>query len=219
MVAEVAHLTRDRWMAGAFGLGSACFLVAPFPGYARLVGGLAVALTFFVGSLLFTTGGFLQVASAAPGRRDHRTGAAAWRSAIIQSVGTLFFNVSTWRAVTVAVSDPSYDRLVWRPDALGSLCFLASGVIAYRASARVGWRPSRQPRGWWQPAVNLLGCVFFGIAAVAGYVVPANGSELDLAAANLNTCLGAACFLVCAIWTWRASGPTRAIEPASQPSG
>ena len=46
-----------------------------------------------------------------------------------------------------------------------------------------------------------LGCVFFGIAAVAGYVVPATGSVLDLAAANWNTCLGAACFLICAVDT------------------
>ena len=49
--------------------------------------------------------------------------------------------------------------------------------------------------------MNLLGCVFFGIAAVAGYVVPASGSMLDLAWANWNTSLGAACFLACALGT------------------
>ena len=57
----------------------------------------------------------------------------------------------------------------------------------------------REGRGWWQPAVNLLGCVFFGISAVAGFVVPSTGSMLDLAAANWNTSLGAACFLACAV--------------------
>ena len=45
----------------------------------------------------------------------------------------------------------------------------------------------RGGEGWWQPAVNLLGCIFFGISAVAGYVVPSTGSMLDLAAANWNT--------------------------------
>ena len=55
--------------------------------------------------------------------------------------------------------------------------------------------------GWWQPAVNLLGCIFFGVSAVAGYVVPSTGSMLDLAAANWNTSLGAACFLACALDT------------------
>jgi hypothetical protein len=59
----------------------------------------------------------------------------------------------------------------------------------------------RGDAGWWQPAVNLLGCVFFGISAVAGYVVPSTGSMLDLAAANWNTSLGAACFLACALDT------------------
>jgi hypothetical protein len=93
---------------------------------------------------------------------------------------------------------------VWRPDALGSICFLVSGVIAYRASARRGWRPRREGPGWWIPVVNLLGCVLFAISAIAGYVVPARGSVLDLAAANLNTSLGAACFLACAVPTLRA---------------
>ena len=76
-------------------------------------------------------------------------------------------------------------------------------MIAYRASARRGWRPVRGGSGWWEPAVNLLGCVFFGIAAIAGYVVPASGSLLDLAAANWSTAAGAACFLVCALATLR----------------
>ena len=57
--------------------------------------------------------------------------------------------------------------------------------------------------GWWQPAVNLLGCIFFGVSAVAGYVVPSTGSMLDQAAANWNTSLGAACFLACAVDTLR----------------
>ena len=61
--------------------------------------------------------------------------------------------------------------------------------------------PARGTHGWWEPAVNLLGCVFFGISAIAGYVVPSKGSMLDLAAANWNTCLGALCFLACAVAT------------------
>src|SRR4051794_12988451 len=64
---------RERWMALAFAAGSACFLVGPFPGYLALVGPLADALTFFVGSVLFTVGGALQVLIAA---RDRRAGGA-----------------------------------------------------------------------------------------------------------------------------------------------
>jgi hypothetical protein len=189
-------------MAAAFAVGSTCFLVGPAPGYASLVGETADAVTFFVGSILFTAGGALQSISAYSGRHLDAAGRAAWWTGVIQSVGTLFFNVTTFRALLTSIESPSYDRLVWRPDALGSICFLVSGAIAYRASPRTGWRPQG---GSWQAAVNLLGCVFFGISAVAGYVVPSTGSVLDLAASNLNTSLGAACFLTCALGTLRGT--------------
>lgn len=178
-------MDRERWMALLFAVGSLCFLVGPFPGYVQLVGPEADALTFFVGSLFFTAGGALQLWLA-------RRGTAAWWAAAIQSAGTLYFNVTTFRALNVQLDAPDYDALVWRPDAIGSLCFLVSGVIAYRAS----------PHGW-QPLVNLLGCVFFGISAIAGYVIPSEGSMLDLAAANWNTAAGAACFLACALGALR----------------
>ncbi len=100
-----------------------------------------------------------------------------------------------------ALTSTEYNKLVWRPDAFGSICFLASGAIAYHASRRRGWLPVRGGPGWWEPAINLLGCILFGIAAVAGHVVPSTGSILSLAAANWTTSLGAACFLACAVAT------------------
>jgi hypothetical protein len=202
-----AQARTELWMAWAFGLGSACFLIGPFPGYASLVGASADALTFFVGSLLFTTGGALQTWLAAPRRAADAAGRAAWWAAVVQSLGTLFFNVTTFRALQVTLSAPDYDRLVWRPDAYGSICFLISGAVAYRASQRRGWLPVRAGDGWWQPGVNLLGCVFFGIAAVAGYVVGSTSSLVNQAAANLNTSAGAACFLACAVGTALAARP------------
>jgi hypothetical protein len=191
-------------MALCFALGSTCFLVGPFPGYAQLVGESADGVTFFVGSILFTVGGALQSWLAWPERRLAGGGRAAWWAALVQSAGTLFFNVTTYQAMHVALTNPEYNRLVWRPDWRGSICFLVSGAIAYRASRRRawhGWLPVRGGAGWWQPAVNLLGCIFFGISAVAGYLVPATGSLLNQAAANWNTALGAACFLACALDT------------------
>jgi hypothetical protein len=195
--------TRERWMALFFAAGSACFLIGPFPGYARLVGSTVVAVTFFVGSIVFTVGGGLQLRLAlghhgSPGSRR----AALWTAAV-QSAGTIFFNLSTRHALDTAPPQAVYDSLVWRPDAFGSICFLVSGAIAYRASPRHGWRPARDGVGWWEPSVNLAGCGLFGISAVAGYLVPSSGSILDLAAANWTTAAGAACFLVCALATLR----------------
>ena len=198
-------VTRRRWMALFFALGSTCFLVGPFPGYVQLVGESADAVTFFAGSILFTAGGAVQSwLSWIEWRSSGGGGRAAWWSAVVQSAGTLFFNVTTYQAMHVAVTSTDYDTLVWRADWRGSICFLVSGTIAYVASPRRALRgtlPARGGEGWWQPAVNLLGCVFFGISAIAGYVVPSTGSMLDLAAANWNTSLGAACFLACALDT------------------
>src|SRR3954466_7462129 len=199
--AAARRMSRERWMAVSFAVGSVCFLVGPMPGYAQLVGAEADALTFFVGSIFFTTGGALQTSLSWHDRRS-----ADFRAAAIQSAGTLFFNLSTFRALETSLDNAAYDRLVWRPDAFGSICFLVSGVIAYRA---------RRPHTW-QPLVNLLGCIFFGIAAVAGYVVPSSGSILDLAAANWNTSLGAACFLACAVAGLLASAEEREPPPARQ---
>jgi hypothetical protein len=200
-----------RWMALCFAFGSTCFLIGPFPGYARLVGDSADAVTFFVGSILFTGGGALQSWLA---WRDRRIpgGRAGWWAAVIQSAGTLFFNVTTYQAMHTALTSSEYNKLVWRPDWRGSICFLVSGAIAYHASPRRGRRgllPARGTAGWWQPAVNLLGCVFFGISAVAGYVVPSTGSMLSQAAANWNTSLGAGCFLACALDTLHTDRATK----------
>ena len=197
-------VTRRRWMALSFALGSTCFLIGPFPGYAQLVGEGADGVTFFVGSILFTVGGALQSWLAWPERHSQDGGRAAWWAAIVQSAGTLFFNVTTYQAMHTAVTSAEYDKLVWRPDWRGSVCFLVSGTIAYLASPRQRWHgslPRRGGAGWWQPGINLLGCIFFGISAAAGYVVPTSGSMLDLAAANWNTSMGAACFLACALDT------------------
>jgi cytochrome c oxidase assembly factor CtaG len=188
---------RERWMALLFATGSLCFLIGPFPGYAQLVGAEADAATFFAGSILFTGGGAVQTWLAYPER--HGTGRGAWWAATVQSAGTLFFNVTTYQALHTSLSDPTYDRLVWRPDALGSICFLISGYLAY---VEVAGRLLGRPRRTLESAiatVNLLGCLAFGVSAVASYVMPTTGDERNLAVVNTFTALGALCFLIGAV--------------------
>ena len=197
------HRTATAAMALAFAIGSFGFVVGPMPGYIDLVGPTADGATFFIASIFFTIGGALQSRLAWVDRDVPPSGRANLWAALIQSAGTLFFNVTTYRALSTAISNPDYNRLVWRPDALGSVCFLVSGFITWRAIGNKGW----------QPAVNMLGCVFFGISAVAGYVVPSTGTELQLAAANLNTALGAICFLVCAVATFLGVVRARSTTP------
>jgi len=188
-------------MALFFALGSTCFMVGPFLDSA--IGDIGTSIVFWVGAILFTLGGAFQTVLAYPERHDPGGGRAAWWTATIQSVGTIAFNVTTTTAFTTALPSANYDRLVWRPDAVGSVCFLISGAIAYVASPRHGWLPRKTGPGWWEPGVNLLGCIFFGISAIAGYLVPGTGAVINLAASNWNTSLGAACFLACAVATLR----------------
>src|SRR3954469_21432758 len=117
------EMSRARWMALFFALGSTCFLVGPFPGYAQLVGESADAITFFVGSILFTAGGGLQSWLAWAERRSPGGGRAGWWAAIVQSAGTLFFNVTTFHSLSTLPDNAGYDRLLWRADAPGARLF------------------------------------------------------------------------------------------------
>ena len=175
------------WIGILFSIGSLCFLVGPFPGFVQLVGSAADGTVFFVGSVFFTVAAFLQFRHSDGSDRT---------ATFIQLVGTLFFNVDTFRAMQGAYDNSDVDQLIWRPEAIGSVCFLISGVLGYLAVR--SYRTSE--RGEWRIAViNLAGCVLFGISAIAGYVVPSSGSVLDLALANWSTSLGALCFLIGAV--------------------
>jgi hypothetical protein len=188
-----------RAMGVFFLLGSLCFVVGPLGAYANAVGGNADATTFFIGSILFTLGGASQCLLAAPERPDRPIGLAGWRTAWIQSVGTLLFNLMTFVALTVAVTDRSYDMVVWGPNAIGSTCFLISGAIFYLSSPRRGWLPRTDHEGWWEAGCNLLGCVLFGVSAVTGYVTGHPGALVSVGISNWTTTLGAVCFLACAV--------------------
>jgi hypothetical protein len=178
-----------------FAIGSTGFLIGPFPGYLQLVGSSADGLTFFIGSIFFTSAALLQFATTrlvGGGRPD-------WWAGGIQFAGTLFFNISTWEAMQKALDTKATDRLVWQPDVYGSICFLVSSWIAY-GSANGGYgRRRRHDTPATIAFVNLLGSIAFGISAAASYVVPSTGDVLALGASNFTTAFGAGCFLVGAI--------------------
>jgi hypothetical protein len=193
---DAGPVRRATWWIGIlFAVGSTCFLVGPFPGFVELVGSEVDGIVFFVGSIFFTSAATLQFLDGGlylPRRLD-------WWSNVVQLAGTLFFNVSTFHALQTGLDANEYNRLVWRPDWRGSICFLVSGALAYAVAG------PRWTRVWWIAAVNLAGCVAFGISAIAGYVVPSTGSALDLAAANAFTSLGALGFLIGAVLLLPAS--------------
>ena len=179
--------TANWWIGVLFAVGSLCFLLGPFPGFIHLVGSAADGAVFFIGSIFFTTAALLQFLQS---RGRDRIATA------IQLVGTVFFNISTFRGMQDSFDSAGVNRLIWAPDAIGSACFLISGVLAYMAVRHLR---SQDRTEWRLAAINLAGCVLFAVSAIASFVVPETGDALDLAAANWSTSLGALCFLVGAL--------------------
>lgn len=205
-----APSARGWWIAVLFAVGSLLFALGATPGYARAVGARWDSVTFFVGSLFFTTAGFLtyrEAVDAGPGRRDgarrrcfvYQPGRIDWWATAVQLGGTLFFNVSTGNAVRVDLSAQAAHQHVWRPDALGSICFLVASALAWFEVCHgwVSWRP--RTWSWWISLLNLVGSVAFGISAIAGYISASTGQIHNAERSNLGTFIGALCFLVGAL--------------------
>ncbi len=201
------------WIGVLFAVGSACFAFGSFPPFATAVGTNADNLTYFIGSIFFTTAAYLQFHEAAtaqstllgPQRRrlrslfslQHRR--IDWLASLIQFVGTLWFNRTTFSALVVGLGAATNSHHpIWRPDALGSVCFLVASWLAWaeECNGAFAWRPDRL--SWWITLLNLVGSIAFGVSAVASYVKP-NGDLVSLALTNLGTFVGAVCFFVGAI--------------------
>src|SRR5665809_121145 len=165
-----ARIAWDRWIAIGFAVGYLCFFIGPFPGFVQLVGAGADGAVFFAGSIFFTLAALLEVRESTL-RLGRWAADPSWWSAALQFVGTLLFNLSTFAAMQDGLSTGQANRLVWAPDLFGSAAFLISGALAYRVANRARRRAARRVRGWTMAAVNLTGCVLFGISAIASYIV------------------------------------------------
>jgi hypothetical protein len=108
-------------------------------------------------------------------------------------------NVSTGNAVRVDLTAKAANQHVWRPDAVGSVCFLVASGLAWFEVCHgwAAWRP--RAWSWWITLVNLIGSVAFGVSAVAGYISPATGQLHNAERSNLGTLVGAVCFLAGAL--------------------
>jgi hypothetical protein len=224
-------------IAALFMVGSFGFALGAVGAYASAVGPQADAVTFFVSSIFFTTASFLQLvqsqspAAAATGtahddeRQQIRLLAwrprdKAWLAAATQFPGTLFFNGTTFWAITVALDNSQYDKVVWRPDFFGSILFLVSSAFAILAWGRVrSWRP--RETAWWVVWLNMIGSIAFMASAIGAFVIPRTGSAVDLTLADRGTFVGAVCFFfgaLLAIPAFRRAGEsTAAAEAAADP--
>jgi hypothetical protein len=205
-----APAARGWWIAVLFAVGSLLFALGALPGYATAVGARWDALTFFIGSLFFTAAGFLTYREAvdagphvpgAPRRRFFvfQPARIDWWATAVQLAGTLYFNVSTGNAMRVDLTATAANQHVWRPDAVGSICFLVASLLAWLEVCHgwLAWRPGSL--SWWITLANLIGSIAFGVSAVAGYINPATGQLHNAERSNLGTFIGALCFLAGAL--------------------
>jgi hypothetical protein len=182
VTARFATLTRQCWL---FAIGSSFFAAATVPGFPALAGAGVTNTLCFVGSWFFTTAAGIQLVLAGRG--------LDWWSAATQFAGTLLFNLSTGASVW-AHAVLAERRFVWAPDATGSLAFLLSGVLAVLAVG--AWSP--KSAGWQAAWINMMGCVAFGVSALAAFVRK-TGVTVDERLANFGTFIGALCFLAAAL--------------------
>ena len=105
----------------------------------------------------------------------------------MQLAGTLYFNVSCGAVMVTNLSAQAAHRHVWRPDAIGSVCFLVASALAWFEACHgwTAWRP--RSWAWWITLINLAGSIAFGLSAVAGYIDPVTGQVRNAAGANAAT--------------------------------
>jgi hypothetical protein len=193
-----------------FMVGSACFIVGPFPGYLSWVGFRADAMTFFVGSLFFTSAALLQLIECGIAPRalachaQHRarrlfaieSRRIDWWACAVQFVGTLFFNVTTFNAFQTDLTTSQAKEMIWTPDWRGSICFLIASELAYIEAGHRLWSWNPRNRAWRIAALNLVGSVAFLVSAIGSYLLPTTGAPLSLFWTNFGTFVGAVCFFV-----------------------
>jgi hypothetical protein len=204
---------RSWWMAVLFAVGSLCFLVAAVASQRASSPRGAIGVTFFVGSIFFTSASYLQYSETVNVERrlGPRARRAPWRpaswepsridwlAAAVQLVGTVFFNVTTFAGMKHGLSTAQSNRRVWAPDAIGSFCFLVSSELAY-AEVCHRWVCLRwSSLSWRIVALNMLGSIAFGAAAIASLLEPSSGEPVSARIANAGTALGGLCFLLGAL--------------------
>ena len=204
------------WIGNVFALGSVLFALgsvlslAPALARAWSLDTAQLNAIFFTGSIPFTIAAFLQLYQAAnvrdllPGSIDAaprrsllawRPRDAGWLSCALQFVGAVLFNLNTIDAMIPSLSWFEEDLVIWAPNIVGSILFLAAGYLAFIETCHAHWAWKPSEISWWVVFANLLGCIGFLLSSVFAIVLP-DGPNFEAATISLDfTLLGAVGFL------------------------
>ena len=220
-------------IAWLFMVGSACFVLGSVPAYLDAVGGWADGITYFVGSIFFTSASYCQLvqaqspATTGVDRAGQHVPVPAnrwgwlphdrnWLAAATQFPGTVFFNISTFAALTHNATAAESNRYVWRPDLYGSVLFLVASAYGILAVSRRFLSLDTASMPWRIAWVNMLGSVLFMASALASYALPETDEVVNTRISVAGTLLGAVCFFVGAALlfpAWRRAVDTTAAAP------
>ncbi len=219
-------------MAVLFAIGALCFTAGGVASQWEATPRRWIGVTFFVGSLFFTSAAYLQYSEAVNAERGlgPRKHPARWRPAswepkridwlatVVQLIGTLLFNISTFAALNTNLTTRQANARVWAPDAFGSIAFLVASELAF-AEVCHRWISFRnRTLSWKIVALNLLGSIAFGASAVASLIEPSSGEAVSARIANAGTSFGGLCFLIGALLLMpEAAAEERAAAAGAQP--
>ena len=221
---------RGWWMAVLFVIGALCFTAGGIASQWAATSRPSIGVTFFVGSLFFTSAAYLQYSEAvnverrmAP-RRHHRVRwrpaswepqRIDWLATLVQLIGTVLFNISTFAALNTDLTTKQTNARVWAPDAFGSVAFLIASELAFAEVCHrwICWR--NRTLSWKIVALNMLGSIAFGASAIASLVEPSSGEVVSARIANAGTSFGGICFLIGALLLM----PEAAAEDRAAPAG
>lgn len=196
-----------RTEAIGFAIGSVLFATGALTAQFDPAAPQSANLQFVIGALFFTGAAAVQAwlahkhQAAADGnwhiRRAIRN--PDWLSAVVQFIGTLYFNVMTIRAyVEPFVSQHQANHQIWRPDVIGSALFLISSIVAWSPMARERRHSHVVRRSVWICQANLFGSVAFGVSALAAFYT-VDAALLFPSVANWATFVGGVFFFTGAV--------------------
>jgi hypothetical protein len=170
----------------------------------------SVNLTYFAGSLFFTSaayGQFLQAINANIALLSRaKEKQERWRwwarglrnpgflSAASQLIGTFLFNLNTFSAFYGPHTFVGEHLFIWVPCMIGSILFLVSSFFAWIEIYHDDFVKPFVTVTWWVVWFNIIGSVFFQISAIYGYIDPMSGAVKDENLAVYYTLWGAICF-------------------------
>ncbi len=202
------------WIGVLFMIGSACFMAGSimFLHFEGSLSALTMNLTFFIGSIFFTSAAYGQYLEAInadiTNTSDLEKGERkwvwfAWRaknlgflSSFSQLIGTLLFNMNTFDALLSHLTVLQEDILIWTPNMIGSILFLTASFFAWLEVYRDKNVKAFTSVTWWIIWVNILGSIFFQLSALGSYVNLENGELVNGTLALDYTLYGAVCFFI-----------------------